>query len=500
MALLTNEEARRFIQLERKEKVARARTDILAFTELTHPHYKTNWHHRALAEKLNEFVLGDLNRLIVTMPPRYGKSELCSRRLPAFIFGVDPDAPIISTSYSATLASSMNRDVQRIIDDPTYQQIFPQTKIYSKQIRTMDRPLRNSERFEIVGKLGQYLCAGVGGGITGQGFKYGICDDPIKNYKEANSITFRNGVWNWWGSDFTTREEGEAKILIIQTRWHEDDLVGRIKELMKADPEADKYEIVNFPAILERKTKGDPREIGDPLWRAKFPLKKVQQQKKTMGSYKFNALHQQNPTPPEGTIIKRTWFKFWNELPDRFDEMIQSWDFAEGGEEGHFTVGGVFAKKGANIYMLDLVRDRWDTPESMREIRNTSEKWPEAHIKLLEKKSTGVAVIQMLSNEIPGIIEVSPTDSKPVRLKSCSPTFEARNFWLPNPQRCPWVYDVIEEICAMGHGGSTLKHDDIVDVVTQALLRWIDGAAGVFEDEFVPDESETLAPAVDEAW
>ena len=251
---LTNEEARRLILLEKKTKIEQARTDLLAFTELTFPGYNANWHHRHLCDKLNEFIFGSVDRLIVSMPPRYGKSELCSRRLPAFIFGVFPNSQIISTSYSATLASSMNRDVQRIIDDDQYQLIFPDSKIYSKNIRTMDRPLRNSERFEIIGKTGQYLCAGVGGGITGQGFNFGIIDDPIKNYKEANSITYRNAVWNWYGSDFSTREEGQGKILVIMTRWHEDDLVGRLLELEKADPEADRWEVVKFPALLDRKT------------------------------------------------------------------------------------------------------------------------------------------------------------------------------------------------------------------------------------------------------
>lgn len=496
---LSHDESRHYMQLERRNKLDFARQNLLDFTEVTYSKYNASWHHRAICKELHEFIFGKCDRLILDVGPRMGKSELCSRRLPAFLHGLFPDKEIISTSYSATLASEMNRDVQRIIDSPDYKLIFPKTKIYSKGIIMpagyKETPRRNNERYDVIGHKGKYLCAGVGGGIVGQGMHYGIVDDPIKNHKEAFSVTYRNNVWSWFWNDFMSRQEDGCKVVIIMQRWHEDDLVGRLLELAKNDPDADQWKVIKYPTILERKTKGDPRKVGEVLWHAKFPLKKVIAMKKGLGTAMFNALHQQNPTPPEGTIIKRKWFKYWKELPPRFDEVVQSWDFAEGSEGGDWTVGMILAKHGPNIYILDMIRGKWDTPESMDQIKCFTEKWDEAYIKMLEKKSTGVAVIQMLQNEIPGIIEVCPTDPKPLRLMSCSPAFEAGNVFFPSPRSCPWVYDAIEELCAMAPTGTTAKNDDIVDVVTQAILRWIGDYAGEYSEEYLQDDA-TLSGAL----
>ena len=167
--------------IKKQAKIQLAQNNLLDFTRYTFPKYQVNWHHRLLANKLDKVVTGEVKRLMIFMPPRYGKTELASRRFPAYILGKRPNSQIIATSYGATLAQDINRDVQRIIDSDLYQEVFPETKLYGKNVRTVSSGtyLRNSEIFEVVNHKGFYKSAGVGGGITGKGFNFGIIDDPV---------------------------------------------------------------------------------------------------------------------------------------------------------------------------------------------------------------------------------------------------------------------------------------------------------------------------------
>src|SRR6478609_7190335 len=216
--------------IRQKARATLARRRFLDFQTYVNPRYEVNWHHALLAERLDAFVKGECRRLMVFMPPRHGKSESCSRNLPAYILGCNPDAHIIACSYGSDLASTLNRDVQSIIDSPAYKELFPDTTLYGANVRTVsgNTYLRNSDVFEVVNHKGKYLSAGVGGAITGQGFHYGIIDDPIKNQEEADSVTYREKLWRWYSSTFSTRQEKNACILLIVTRWHEDDLAGRL--------------------------------------------------------------------------------------------------------------------------------------------------------------------------------------------------------------------------------------------------------------------------------
>ena len=479
MSLKPSEE-RRLLELRRREVRTDARQDILAFTKYTFPKYQVNWHHRLLADKLNDFVSGKIKRLMVFMPPRHGKSELCSRRLPAFIFGKEPDAKIISASYGATLASQMNRDVQRIMDEESYRELFPRTIIPSKNVRQDSKQnyLRNSETFEIINYRGSYACAGVGGGIMGKGAKYLLIDDPFKNRKEADSITVRNSTWNWYANDAYSRLEDDDRVLVIKTLWHEDGLAYRLIAKMKSDPDADQWVILRLPLIKEVRNKEDPRKIGETLWPEKVDKKKARIIKSTAGAYGWSSIWQQNPTPPQGTIVKRSWIKYYDQLPPRFDEYCTTGDFAEGLDTGDYTVLMAWGRKGANKYLLDMVREKFDTPASLQAVRDFSEKWSEIRPKVFEKKSTGVAVIQLLQNEIPGIISFNPTDPKIVRFKAVSPDFQAGNVWFPKPKNCPWIDDVINEICGFG----SAPNDDTVDTTVMALLRWQIEVIGEFTE------------------
>lgn len=338
---------------------------LLDFTLKTKPDYQVNWHHRLICEYLDRFVSGDIKRLLVFAPPRHGKSELVSRRLPAYILGKYPDDALIACSYGADLASRMNRDVQRIIDDDLYRKLFPATKLSRSNIRTVATTgtyLRNTDIFEIVGHSGVYRSAGVGGGITGMGFNWGIIDDPIKNRKEANSFTTRNATWEWFVSTFYTRQEKDAAILITLTRYHIDDMAGRILKAAE-DLGGEEWTVLNIPAILEKEPPPyDPRQIGEPLWSEKYDLTKLKRIEKTIGPFEWSAQYQQNPVPAAGGIFKRAWFGTPLDVCPQIIRQVRYWDLAMSARtSADYTVG---VKMGEGLdghwYIMDVVRDRID--------------------------------------------------------------------------------------------------------------------------------------------
>jgi predicted phage terminase large subunit-like protein len=388
-----------------------------------------------------------------------GKSQIVSRHLPAYLLGRNPDAKIIACSYSAELASAMNRDVQRIIDDPRYREIFPDTTLSSANVRTFaGNYLRNSDVFEIVGHKGMYLSSGVGGGITGRGFNsVGIIDDPIKNREEANSPTYRERIWDWYRSTFYTRREKGAKILLILTRWNEDDLAGRLLELQKNDPRADQWRVICFPAVFEGRDEythpEDDRKVGDALWPSEYSLEDLNRIKASLGSYEWASLYQQHPTPQGGGIFMTSWWGFYDygELPGRFDEIIQSWDMTfKDAATSDFVVGQVWGRAEERYYLLDQVRDRLDFPGTIRAVTSLSRKWPDAALKLVEDKANGPAVISMLKRELSGLVPVEPQGSKEARAYAVSALVEAGNVFLPS--RAAWLDDFITEAASFPNG------------------------------------------------
>jgi len=446
-------------------KNEQARRSFRRFVLETKPNYDESWHHTLIMEKLENWAFGDCNRLILDAPPRHGKSELASRRLPAYIFGRNPNAAIIAASYGSDLARRMNRDVQRIIDSKKYKEIFPDSSLWGKNVRAdaSGSYMRNSDIFEIVNHNGVYVSSGVGGAITGMGFDYGILDDPYKNRQDASSAVVRQSIWDWFVSTFYTRKEGNAKILIILTRWHESDIVGVLDFMQKNDPSFEKWDRLSLTSIAEKDD--EYRKTGEALWPTKYSIEDLLQTKKLLGSYEFGALYQGHPTPQEGGIIKRTWIKTYSTPPGRFDDIIQSWDMAfKDTKEGSFVVGQVWGKIGADNYLLDQVRRQMDFVETIKAVRLMTAKWPAAIAKIVEDKANGPAVISTLKREIPGMIPYTPEGSKESRLYSVSPYFESGNVFIPIKD---WAQDYIEEIVSFPNGAN----DDQVDCSSQALIR-----------------------------
>ena len=413
-------------------------------------------HLRLLCEKLEAVARGEITRLIVSMPPRHGKSEVISKKFPAWFLGKFPEKEIIITSYSADLAYDFSKIARNTLKE--------HSGLFGVNI---DPSSSAAGRWGIEGKRGGMTAAGVGGPITGRGAHIFIIDDPVKNAEEAASETVRANVKEWYKTTARTRLAGDnAAVVVVMTRWHEDDLAGwLISQEMNDDGE--KFEIINFPAIAED-VDALGRSEGEYLWPERFSDKFYLETKKAVGSRAWAALYQQRPSPQEGEIFKRGWWQYYKVKPDKFDRIIQSWDCTFKDAKGSdYVVGQIWGCIGANRYLLDWIKAKLDFPATVQAIRNLSAKWPQAREKIIEDKANGPAIISMLRDEIPGLIAVNPEGGKVVRAQAVSPYVESGNVFIPDPALDARVNDFVEECAAFPNG----KHDDQVDSMTQALCR-----------------------------
>ncbi len=274
-----------------------ARRNFSDFVTYVHEGYEMKWFHSYICDKLTKFSRGDIKKLMVFMPPQHGKSQLTTRLYPAYHLGVKPNSKVVVSSYNATLASRFNRDIQRVIDEDKYHEIFPETLLNESNVVTVsDNYLRNSEIFEIVGHKGFLKTVGRGGALTGTPVDIGIIDDPLKDRAEAQSPVIKEALWAWYCDVFETRLHNESQQILIQTRWDTDDLAGR---LLKRD---DDWEVITLEAIKETDFDYDPREMGEALWPDKHSLDRILKVKET-SPITFGSLYQQNPKPTEGMGI-----------------------------------------------------------------------------------------------------------------------------------------------------------------------------------------------------
>ena len=439
------------------------------------PTFQQGWFNRIIAAELQQFyfdvMAGKQPRLIIQAPPRSGKSELFSRRFPAWAFGQNPNLQMIAASYSADLSSRMNRDVQRIIDSEEYAGVFPETSFSSNTSASINsqKNIRNSEIFEIAGHAGAYRSAGVGGGITGMGADIAIIDDPVKDAKEANSQTYRDSVWDWYTSTFYTRLSPKSGVLLGMTRWHEDDLAGRLLADMKNG--GDQWRVVSFPAIAEEDEQY--RKEGDALHPERYDLAHLIQIKKAVGSQAWNALYQQRPSSKGGDVIKRAWFKRYSVLPlmrrviiagDTAQKVKQHNDFSV------FIVAGIGIDGG--LYIIDLIRGKWEAPELERKLEDIWNKYRASHKAqsvYIEDKSSGTGLIQSIQRKrnIP-IKGVQVDADKYTRVLGIQGFIESGYVFLPDGAE--WVEDFLSE-CEKFTATDSHKHDDQVDTLTMAITE-----------------------------
>ena len=447
-----------------------ARSNLAAFVLSMHDDYLMGWFHLDLCITLMKFYLdvkaGKRPRLIINAPPRHGKSQVVSRDFPPWLFGVDPDIEVIASSYNQELANDMSRDVQSIMKQEEYRTVFPNVNLIErKSKKTKVTAAQSAKYFEIPGRKGRYKAAGVGSGITGRGAKIAIIDDPFKDREEADSPTIREKVYNWYTSTFRTRLAPGGGIIIMHTRWHEDDLVGRL--LMKAaNGNGEKFDLINYPAIAEH---DEPhRKKGEALHPERYDLTELESIKVAVGSRDWEALYQGHPVPATGGIFKRKWFRFYipGEEPKQFDQVIQSWDLSfKKTDTSDDVAGGVLGRLGADIYLLDCDSRRRGFVETKMAFEVMWNKWPQALAKIVEDKANGPALIDSLARTVPGIIAWKPRGSKTERANSVAPVVEAGNFWVPDPRFCPWSQRYIDQMCNF----PGVTHDDMVDMTTQGI-------------------------------
>lgn len=367
---------------DRKRRAARA--NLLDFTRFTKDEFEENWHHKVICYYLEKVISREITRFMLNIPPRHTKSELVSRRLPAYVLGRNPDEEIIACSYGDSLASAFNRDVQRIIDSDSYRELFPDTCLSGKNIRTAasGSTLRNNDIFEIVGRNGKYRSAGVGSGITGQGFGIGIADDPIKDYKDASSPTVRKALRDWYDTTFLTREAKNGAIIICQTRWNKDDLSGQLLDLAASDPEADQFVVLSLPAICEKERelpeeiydelRIEPRKVGEALWPSRYPISKLAK-RRASSPQKFKAVYQQSPTTEGGTVFQVGNISIVQASPAKFEKVIRYWDKAgtQGGD-GAETAGVRIGLFEGRYYVTDVRSGRWSALEREKTMKQTA--------------------------------------------------------------------------------------------------------------------------------
>lgn len=425
-----------------------------------------------LAQAVTDVEQGTDRRIVISMPPRSGKSFLTSQFLPLWLLRRHPEWKVGMISHDVTLSVSWARGVRRLID--THPElgikIAPDAGAAAEWETTSG---------------GGILSRSVGGAITGRGFKALIMDDVVKDFVAAHSQTQRQSVWDWWTSTASTRLEPPSLVIAIGTRWHEDDYIGRLLS-HDTDGDPDLWEEIRFPALAET---GDVlgRSPGQPLLSPLIDeteeeaLARWATVKRSVGSYTWAALYQQRPAPATGAIFDMAWMRYWTTDPgkvtddgkvvllnpnDHSGNWCESWDCAfKGTQTSDFVVGQRWVRRGPNLYLTDQTRGRWSFTQTLQHMRAFAADHVPA--RLVEDKANGTAVLDTMRRELGGLIPVTPRDGKEARARSVTPAFEAGNVYLPHPTEHPWVSDLLDEMRSFPTG----VHDDQVDALTQALNR-----------------------------
>lgn len=420
---------------------------LLGFTKYTFPQYEIAEHHRTIASALERVERGEIDRLMITVPPRHGKSELASIRFPAWYLGRNPNKRIISASYSGDLTRDFGNKARNIVSSQEYKTIFGMS---------ISKKSSAKNEWDLDNEKGGYYGTGVGGAATGKGAHLFLIDDPLKNRQDANSDTIRKNIFEWYTSTAYTRLEKGGAIVIIMTRWHEDDLVGRLLEEQKKGGEfSENWTLIHLPALSDD---------GKALWSGKYNERALNRIKENIGSFDFEALYQGRPTPLGGSIIKTSWWKTYTVVPPKFDMIIQTADTAQKTAElNDYSVIGTWGKFDNKIYLLSITRGKWEMPELERMAIAEYNKWKPSKV-LIEDKASGTALIQNLRrNYSMPITAVQVSSDKVTRVQEIVGFIESGYVYIP--EHAEWVSDYILELSRFPSGA----HDDQVDVTSMAI-------------------------------
>jgi len=452
----------------RENKVAY--DDLIEFCRRMMPDFIVGKHHRILADMLMDIERGTKDRACVNIPPRHGKSQLVSIFFPAWYLGRNPDKKVMMVSHTTDLAVDFGRKVRNLLGLADYKAIFPTVKLATDS--------KSAGRWNTsVG--GEYYACGVGSALAGRGAHLLLVDDPHSEQDVINgNFSVFEKAYEWFTFGARTRLMPGGSVAIIQTRWHMDDLTGRVVKDMSQNEKSDQYDVVEFPAIVEIEDKSSGELVEKPLWPEFFDMAALERTKASMPLFQWNAQYQQQPTAEEAAIVKREWWQIWEkENPPPCEYIIMSLDSAA---EKHnradytaLTTWGVFFNEETNahnIILLNSIKDRYEFPELKELAMEQYTMWdPDAFI--VEKKSSGVALYQEMRRMGLIIQEYTPhrgSGDKLARLNSVSDIIASELVWVPQTR---WAEEVVEEIA----GFPFMSNDDLVDSTVMALMRFRQG-------------------------
>ena len=445
-----------YLMLREKKNKTEINNDFLKFVKTVWPDFIQGDHHKKIADQFNRLARGDINRLIINMPPRHTKSEFASFLLPAWMIGKNPKLKIIQTTHTAELAVRFGRKAKTLIDSEDYQKIF-QTRLREDS--------QAAGRWETE-QGGEYFAAGVGGAITGRGADLLIIDDPHSEQDAMNPEALER-AYEWYTSGPRQRLQPGGKIVVVMTRWSVKDLTAQLIK-SSAEAKADKWELIEFPAILP---------TNQAVWPEYWKLSELESVKASLSVQKWNAQWMQNPTAEEGSIIKREWWRVWDKpyIPP-LDHVIQSYDTAflkkETADYSAITTWGVFRlneDSEPNLILLDAYKERLEFPELKRKALEQYSYWnPETVI--IEAKASGLPLTYELRKMGIPVVNFTPSkgNDKHARVNAVAPLFESGQIWAPDQK---FAEEVVEECAAFPYG----DNDDLVDSMTQAVMRFRQG-------------------------
>lgn len=426
-------------------------TPLTLGTKLTKGRISRPPHLAYLEDVLLDMVAGKHRRVVVTMPPRHGKSSLCSHWFPTWLLGHFPDERIILASYEASFAASWGRRVRDSLDEAKAAGFFR---------HGVRRDVSSVSEWQVEGHAGGMFTAGVGGGVTGKGGNV-ILDDPVKNAEEAASLVYREKAGEWWNSTMYTRLEPGAWALVIQTRWHADDLTGR---LLAGSSEP--WLVVNFPAIAEEEDVLG-RQVGEALWPERYPVAALETIRQQLGSYWWSALYQQRPSARDGGLFKRHWFEVVEAAPEQVRGRARFWDMAatEGG--GDWTSGLRMSATADGLFYVEDVQHLQGSPRQVEQTITQTAAVDGKQVRIRgeqEPGASGKALAEYYVRLLVGYdVRFAPaTGPKEVRAAPVAAQAEAGNVKLV---RGPWNAAFLDEVCEFPHGA----HDDQVDALSGAF-------------------------------
>lgn len=451
----------------------KAKDNFLDFVKYVWPGFIAGRHHKIVAQKFEDIANGKIKRLIINMPPRHTKSEFASYLFPAWMIGRRPDLKIMQATHTADLSIRFGRKVKNLMETEEYQ------KVFGVKLRSDSKA---AYRWETDGG-GEYYAAGVGGNIAGRGADLFIIDDPHSE-QDAMSPAALEGAWEWYQGGPRQRLQPGGAIVLVMTRWSELDLTAKLLKQSAMDIKADKWEMIEFPAILES---------GKPLWPEYWKLEELESVKASIQLQKWQAQYMQQPTADMSSIIKRSWWNIWQqEKIPKLQYVMQTYDTAflksQTADFSAIQTWGVFypeEDKSANVILLDAKKGRWEFPELKRIALEEYQYW-EPDTVLVESKAAGLPLTQELRSMGIPVVNFSPSrgNDKISRVNAVAPLFESGMVWAPESS---WAEEVIEECAAFPFG----EHDDMVDAMTQALMRFRQGGFITHPEDYV-DESADL--------